>query len=69
MKHLDILGDKCASCLLIFMEMKKTKERTPRARMGRLGLIRGSHDLREESGRKLGSRLVAYSKFVVRIER
>ncbi|PKI70258.1 hypothetical protein CRG98_009335 [Punica granatum] len=36
--------------------MKKTKERTPRARMGRLGLTRGSHGRREETGSRRCSR-------------
>ncbi|PKI59461.1 hypothetical protein CRG98_020151 [Punica granatum] len=53
---------KLSSCI-------EEEEEASRAKGDSSWVARGSHDRRGETGKKLGSRLIAHSKLVVRIER
>jgi hypothetical protein len=61
---LDIFKQECklASCI-------EEEEEASRVKGDSSWIARGSHDRRGETGKKLGSRLIAHSKFVVWIER
>ncbi|OWM72606.1 hypothetical protein CDL15_Pgr013074 [Punica granatum] len=57
-KIFQIREGKLASCL-------EEEEEASRAKGDSSWVARGSHDRRGETGKRLGSRLIAHSKFVV----